>query len=47
MLFEYVQDPPALPRLPGHQVFRRVQVANGGFTDWFAPYDVHVYRFAL
>jgi len=46
-LFEYVQVPPALPRLPGHQVHRHVVVANGGFTDWFAPYDVHVYRFTL
>jgi hypothetical protein len=24
---------------------RRVQIAKGAFTDWFAPYEVHVYRF--
>jgi hypothetical protein len=47
VLFEYVQSPPPLPRIPGHQIHRRVAVANAAFTDWFAPYDVHVYRFAL
>jgi len=25
---------------------RRVQITNGRFTDWFAPFEVHVYRFA-
>ena len=24
---------------------RHVTVTNGKFTDWFAPHDVHVYRF--
>ena len=24
---------------------RRVQIVNGKFTDWFAPFEVHVYRF--
>jgi hypothetical protein len=24
---------------------RRVEVKDGTFTDWFAPFDVHVYRF--
>ncbi len=24
---------------------RTVQIHNGKFTDWFAPYEVHVYRF--
>jgi hypothetical protein len=24
---------------------RKVTVSNGEFTDWFAPHDVHVYRF--
>ncbi len=24
---------------------RRVQVKDGAFTDWFAPFEVHVYRF--
>jgi hypothetical protein len=24
---------------------RRVQISNGQFEDWFAPYEVHVYRF--
>ena len=47
VLFEYVQSPPPLPRIPGHQIHRRVPVANAAFSDWFAPYDVHVYRFAL
>ncbi len=26
---------------------REVAVAGGGFRDWFAPHDVHVYRFPL
>lgn len=47
VLFEYVQHPPPLPRLPGSQIPRPIPVTNGGFTDWFAPYDVHVYRFEL
>jgi hypothetical protein len=25
---------------------RRVEVKDGGFTDWFAPFEVHVYRFS-
>ena len=24
---------------------RRVELKNGAFTDWFAPFEVHVYRF--
>jgi hypothetical protein len=24
---------------------RTIEAKNGTFTDWFAPYDVHVYRF--
>jgi hypothetical protein len=24
-----------------------VEAADGRFRDWFAPYDVHVYRFRL
>jgi hypothetical protein len=24
---------------------RKVEVKDGSFTDWFAPFDVHVYRF--
>jgi hypothetical protein len=47
VLFEYVQSPPPLPRLVGHQIHRHVRVAQGGFSDWFAPYDAHVYRFTL
>jgi hypothetical protein len=47
VLFEYVQSPPPLPRVPGHQIHRHISVTNGGFKDWFAPYDVHVYRFTL
>jgi len=26
---------------------RKVVAGNGTFTDWFAPYEVHVYRFKL
>jgi hypothetical protein len=26
---------------------RRVQARDGRFTDWFAPFEVHVYRFRL
>jgi hypothetical protein len=25
---------------------RKVTAKNGSFSDWFAPYDVHVYKFA-
>jgi hypothetical protein len=25
---------------------RRVSVSKGGFTDWFGPNEVHVYRFS-
>ena len=45
VLLEYVQDPPPPPIEAGHQVFRRVAVRDGKLTDWFAPHDVHVYRF--
>jgi hypothetical protein len=24
---------------------RKVTAKNGAFSDWFAPYDVHVYKF--
>jgi hypothetical protein len=24
---------------------RKVEIKNGVFTDWFAPFEVHVYRF--
>jgi len=24
---------------------RRVEAKNGAVADWFAPFDVHVYRF--
>jgi len=46
VLFEYVQEP-LPPPVTGHQVPRPVSVRNGTFTDWFAPYDAHVYRFPL
>jgi hypothetical protein len=42
---EYVQEP--LPPGPGAHVYRKVAVTGGRFTDWFAPYDAHVYRFAV
>jgi hypothetical protein len=47
VLFEYEQRPPPPPVQPGHQVFRPLAVAGGKFSDWFAPHDVHVYRFKL
>jgi len=46
VLFEYVQDPPPPPIVPANQKFRSVAVSGGAFRDWFAPHDVHVYRFA-
>jgi len=45
VLFEYVQEPLPPPVDPDGQTFRTVTVANGGFRDWFAQHDVHVYRF--
>lgn len=47
VLFEYAQEPPSPPVQPGHQEFRSVGAANGSFSDWFGPEDVHVYRFRL
>ena len=46
VLFEYVQEP--LPPPPGGtQVPRPLVARNGGFSDWLAPNDARVYRFAL
>ena len=47
VLFEYVQDPPPPPIDATRQKFRSVAVSGGAFTDWFAPHDVHVYRFPV
>jgi hypothetical protein len=47
VLFEYIQDPLPPPAGAGRQVFRSVGVRNGGFSDWFGPHDVHVYRFSI
>ena len=47
VLFEYVQQPPPPPIVPGKQNHRPISVEGGGFQDWFAPHDTHVYRFAL
>jgi hypothetical protein len=47
VLFEYVQDPPPPPVDPTKQKFRSVAATGGAFTDWFAPHDVHVYRFSV
>ncbi len=51
VLFEYVQDPLPdknhPPAGPVKQVFRGVSVEGGAFRDWFAPHDVHVYRFSV
>jgi hypothetical protein len=46
-LFEYVQDPPPPPIQSGEQTFRNIDVAGGGFSDWFGPHDSRVYRFPL
>jgi hypothetical protein len=47
VLHEWAQEPPPPPIVPGKQNHRPIRVENGGFKDWFAPHDVHVYRFAL
>src|SRR6185437_8114973 len=47
VLFEYAQDPPPPPIAPADQKFRSVAASGGAFRDWFAPHDVHVYRFGL
>jgi hypothetical protein len=47
VLFEYEQLPLPPPITAGHQVFRRITVSGGAFSDWFAAHDVHVYRFAV
>jgi hypothetical protein len=47
VLFEHVQRPLPPPRRPNRQVLRPIKVAGGGFKDWFAPHDAHVYRFDL
>jgi hypothetical protein len=47
VLFEYVRQHPPPPWDPPQQVPRQVEVTNGAFQDVFAPYDAHVYRFAL
>ena len=50
VLFEYTSDPlPKQGRDPtgAQQVFRGVSVDGGSFRDWFAPHDVHVYRFPV
>jgi hypothetical protein len=47
VMFEYAQDPLPPPVQPDKQQFRFVQVANGGFKDWFGSHDTHVYRFSL
>jgi hypothetical protein len=47
VLFEYAQEPLPPPIRTANQVFRPVAVSGGAFSDWFAPHDVHVYRFAV
>jgi hypothetical protein len=47
VLFEYVQRPLPLPRLPNRQIHRPLKLSAGGFRDWFSAHDAHVYRFTL
>ena len=47
VLFEYVQDPPPPPIDATRQKFRSIAVTGGALSDWFAPHDVHVYRFPV
>ena len=50
VMFEYTSDPLPTghpPAGPVQQVFRGVSVDGGSFRDWFAPHDVHVYRFPV
>jgi len=51
VLFEFTQQPlpktPHPPPGPPQQRFRPINVDGGAFKDWFAPYDVHVYRFQI
>jgi hypothetical protein len=47
VLFEYVQRPLPPPSLPNKQILRPLKLTAGGFSDWFAPHDAHVYRFTL
>jgi hypothetical protein len=47
VLFEYVQDPPPPPIEATRQKFRSIAVTGGALSDWFAPHDVHVYRFPV
>ena len=47
VLGEWVQEPPPPPIGGGRQVLREVAVRDGGFRDWFGPYDARVYRFRL
>jgi hypothetical protein len=46
VLFEYVQQP-LPPPIDGRQAPRTIPVAGAAFSDWFAPHDAHVYRFAI
>jgi hypothetical protein len=46
---EFTGLPPELSNREGEVLFeepRKVQTTAGGFKDWFAPYEVHVYRFS-
>jgi hypothetical protein len=47
VLFEYEQRPLPPPIEPGGTGYRQIDVKDGAFSDWFAPHDAHVYRFAL
>ena len=47
VLFEYVQDPPPPPIDATRQKFRSIAATGGALSDWFAPHDVHVYRFPV
>ena len=47
VLFEYTPQPLPPPIEGTQQRFRSIRVANARFVDWFAPHDVHAYRFPI
>jgi hypothetical protein len=47
---EFTGVPPSVSAEAGEVMFespRKVEAKNGKFSDWFGPFEVHVYRFKL